>query len=108
MKDFPIIPAGKLSISMRKPVYGVGINDAQYKIKPKVGGKRIECPYYRRWLNMLERCYDARLKERCPTYVGCYVSDEWLLFSNFRAWMCKQDWVGLYLDKDILVSYNKN
>lgn len=56
---------------------------------------------------MLERCYSARYQKKHPTYSGCTVSKEWLTFSNFKAWMEKQDWEGLQLDKDLLTEGNK-
>ena len=95
-----------------KPVCGVGINDADYKVKPKikVDGKWKDlppCPYYRKWVSMLERCYSKRHQKTAQTYVGCTVCDEWLLFSNFRTWMEQQEWEGRPLDKDLLVEDNK-
>jgi len=100
--------ASKSSLSKRKYVYGVGVNDAwyitQYKSKE---GKSLWCPFYVRWKGMLERCYSTKYKEKHTTYVGCTVSEGWLLFSNFRSWMEKQDWKGKQLDKDILVPDNK-
>ena len=56
---------------------------------------------------MLQRCYDSKCQERQPTYVGCTVSAEWLTFSNFRAWMEKQDFKGKQLDKDLLFEGNR-
>ena len=98
-------------------VYGVGINDADYVTQKMetieyVNGKQKqrrvwECPYYRTWSNMLERCYSDKYQERNPTYVGCSVSEEWLRFSSFKRWMEKQDWEGLHLDKDLLFEGNK-
>lgn len=100
-----------------KLVFGVGVNDADYVVKKweeigYVGGKRKKkliwiCPYYRAWVNMLARCYSAKYQETHPTYKGCSVSEEWLTFSNFRAWMETQDWEGKQLDKDLLFEGNK-
>ena len=56
---------------------------------------------------MLGRCYSARLQETRPTYKGCSVSEDWLIFSNFRAWMVSQDWEDKQLDKDLLIEGNK-
>lgn len=56
---------------------------------------------------MFKRCYSKILHERCPTYIGCTVSEDWLTFTNFKAWMKKQDWEGLQLDKDLLFEGNK-
>lgn len=100
-------PAAKQSISNRKPIYGVGINDANYVVVPTVDGKKVWCPYYRAWNSMITRCYSNKLQSRRPTYIGCSVVSEWLTFSIFREWMRSQDWKGNHLDKDILIYGNK-
>jgi len=101
----------------RKLVYGVGINDADYVVQRKVTIGYVngvqkqkmvwECPYYRAWCNMLQRCCSPKFQERWPTYKGCSVSEEWLTFSNFKRWMEKQDFDGMQLDKDLLFNGNK-
>ena len=101
----------------KKLVCGVGINDADYVVGTRevvkcegVEGKRQQlriCPFYRRWADMLKRCYSRKYHESCPTYSDCYVCEEWLTFSNFKAWMEKQDWEDKHLDKDILLVGNK-
>ena len=103
MKEFLEVPAGKESMVRRRPVYGMGINDADYEISR---GNNI-CPFYRKWVNMLERCYCETYQQKQPTYKGCKVCDEWLIFSNFKAWMKNQDWKDKELDKDILIPGNK-
>ena len=100
-----------------KLVYGVGINDADYVTEKKetigyVGGKRRQklvwiCPYYSAWASMLQRCYSSKFQERQPTYKGCSVSEEWLIFSVFKNWMETQNWEGKQLDKDLLFEGNK-
>lgn len=75
-------------------IYGVATNDADYIVR--------RCPFYIRWFKMLERCYSHRWQSRYPTYRGCKVCEEWLIFSNFKTWMETQDWQGKQLDKDIL------
>lgn len=102
----------------KKLVYGVGINDADYPVHEIITigyskeGKRIQrvvwsCPFYNRWQSMLRRCYSHKHQETRPTYIGCSVCDDWLTFSNFKAWMETQDWEGKQLDKDILFPTNK-
>lgn len=100
----------------KKLVCGLGLNDADYVVEKRettgyVGGKRKQktvwiCPYFQTWKNMLNRCSE-KWQERHPTYRGCTVSDEWLTFSNFKAWMATQDWQGKHLDKDLLFEGNK-
>ena len=109
MSEFVETVASKRSISNRKLVFGVGVNDVDYITQPvdHKTGKRLICPFYRRWRDMIRRCYSSQYHETRPTYKDCYVSEEWKYFNNFKAWMKKQDWVGMELDKDILVPGNK-
>jgi hypothetical protein len=93
-------------------VFGIGVNDATYAVTrhEKVNGKdRIvwQCPYYRVWYNMLNRCYSESYLKKYPTYRGCSVCPEWIYFMTFKAWMMTQDFEGKQLDKDILFEGNK-
>lgn len=88
-------------------LYGVGINDADYNITTIVDGKTIRCPYYTVWSNMLARCYSVSYQRKKESYKGCTVCDDWLKFTNFKAWMKDQDWVDKELDKDLLIPDNK-
>lgn len=56
------------SMSKRKPVFGLGINDANYKV--------TGCPYYKKWTNMLMRCYCKTYLDKNPSYEGSSVSEE--------------------------------
>ena len=107
MSKFIEKPASKLSISMRKPICGIAINDSDYLTEISVDGKRVICPIFRVWCNMIRRCYDASLQERNKSYNGCSVSNDWLIFSRFKSWMIKQDYEGKQLDKDIAKNGNK-
>ncbi len=80
-------------------VYGIGINDADYVV--------VNCLYYRKWKQMLRRCYSSNFHVKNPSYIGCIVCEEWKHFSNFKMWMMSQDWEGKELDKDILYAGNK-
>lgn len=101
----------------RKLVWGVGTNDADYVTQERetigyVNGKQLRkqvwvCPHYKTWNHMLQRCYSAKYQEHKPTYKGCTVAEDWLVFSKFKAWAEAQDWEGLQLDKDILIEGNK-
>lgn len=98
-------------------LYGVGINDADYKVRireelPSVNGKRKQkliwiCPYYVTWREMMKRAYSKAVEKIRPNYAEVTVCEEWLRFSNFKAWMEQQDWSSKQLDKDLLVSGNK-
>lgn len=92
---------------MKKPLYGIGISDANYVVCQTIDGKKKICPFYQVWHSMLQRCYSSKLQVRRPTYLGCTVVEEWHSFMAFRAWMIRQDWQGKQLDKDILVAGNK-
>lgn len=95
---------------IKKPIRGVGINDADYPVNPVVKGKRVMCPYYCTWKNMISRCYMEDWKRRPgieTPYIGCTVVKEWHTFSNFKEWMKSQDWQGKNLDKDLKVPGNK-
>lgn len=94
----------------RRKVHGVGINDADYKVGSPVVVNDVQykrCPYYMRWCNMLKRCYSEASLISDPTYRDCEVCVDWLVFSNFRAWMEQQDWQGKHLDKDLLKPSSK-
>lgn len=91
----------------RSTVFGVGINDADYVTSPKINGKQVHCPIYNSWKAMLTRCYSKKYQSKEPTYEGCTVSDDWLVFSRFRNWVLSQNHFGLHLDKDILIFGNK-
>lgn len=104
---FKEIPANKRSLSLRRPVHGVGINDADYFTQIKVGPNKGRCPFYTVWKSMIARCYSDVYHKKQPTYKGCTVCAEWLTFSNFKAWMVKQDWQDNELDKDLINPNNR-
>lgn len=92
---------------MKKLVCGWGVNDADYQVQINnicvVNGVKkyiteFDCPYYRCWGRMVERCNTNRY----PAYANATVCDEWRSFMAFRAWMEQQQWEGNELDKDIL------
>lgn len=96
----------------KKPVYGVGINDASYQVcaYETIAGRQKQlwrCPFYKVWTSMLSRCYSIRFQSINQTYIGCTVCPEWLSFSIFREWMASQPWEENQLDKDVLVPGNK-
>ena len=88
-------------------VCGIGINDSNYQLRKFVGNNYITCIFYSKWKSMLERCYSEKFLLINPTYKGCTVCNDWLLFSNFKRWMESQNHKGLQLDKDIINAGNK-
>ncbi len=66
---------------------------------------------YDTWYDMLKRCYDPYYINKYPTYIDCYVCEEWHNFQNFAEWFYKNYYVcnneQMHLDKDILIKGNK-
>ena len=85
--------------------FNKAINDVK-GVYRTVNGKRVVCPYYARWAQMINRAYNPKFHLVQPTYKGVQVCEKWLTFSNFKVWMQGQNWEGLELDKDILVNGN--
>jgi len=105
--EFVKIKADRRSYSRRRLVHGVGINDADYKCEGTFNGTRAVCPVYRKWKDMLMRCYSKKYQSKQTTYKGCYVCKEWLTFSVFSKWYEKHNVVGYHLDKDLKKKGNK-
>lgn len=67
-----------------------------------------KCPYYVKWVNMLERSLSARFKLINPAYTDVILCEEWLTFSSFRSWCVDYEnkfgvsVTDTYLDKDII------
>ena len=77
-------------------------------------GKNVHTWEYNKWLGMLRRCFDNKLKDRYPTYKDVTCCDRWLCFSYFLEDLeiLKQEYnwdkdEKLTLDKDILHKGNK-
>lgn len=99
--------------SIKNPYYpsvcGVGyFGQGKYKSRGKDKKKTIA---YQIWNGMIKRCYDAYELNKEPTYIDCYVCDEWLCFQNFAEWFYENyyecDNERIQLDKDILIKGNK-
>ena len=100
-------PANAMSIAKRKPLYGVGINDAHYMTTPMENGVTLRDPAYMAWASMVRRAYDQKYHATHPTYSDVAVCKEWRSFSAFRAWWLanyREDW---QLDKDLLTVGNR-
>lgn len=97
-------------MKIKKPLYGVGVNDADYETTVWSDDYReviFRCHFYTTWANMITRCYSWKCLSKHPSYIGCEVHHDWRSFMNFKAWMQKQDWQGNELDKDLLQHGNK-
>ena len=91
----------------RKPLFGVGVNDAGYMTTPMVDGVTLWDPAYRAWSGMLKRAYDPKLHAAFPTYSDVTVCAEWHSFSAFRNWWLNNYREGFSLDKDLLSVGNR-
>ena len=100
-------PATAMSIAQRKPLYGVGANDAHYTTTPTVNGVKLWDPAYVAWSSMMQRAYDKKFHEKNPTYLDVTVCKEWHSFSAFRAWWLDNYKEGCQLDKDFLLIGNR-
>lgn len=87
----------------RSLVYGLGINDCPTPVI--INGVRLKSHSY--WQSMLTRCYSSTFHRDRPSYLGCSVAPEWLLFSTFEKWFKVHYEEGCSLDKDLLVQGNR-
>ena len=101
--NYPISGRGR----NRKPVYGVGTNDADYMTIPKVNGVALWDPAYSAWVSMIRRAYSQKYHASRPTYSGVTVCKEWHSFSAFRAWWLANYREGFQCDKDMLSVGNR-
>ena len=97
--------AGYSTRFVKSKVYGVGVDDTDYKKECRVvkGGRSTiiwYCEIFSRWKNMLRRCYT----NGDPCYSDVVVCDDWLYFSNYKNWFDGLDKppYEFDVDKDIL------
>lgn len=73
----------------------------------KING--IKKKSYMVWYSMIQRCYKESEINK-PTYIPCYVCDEWLCYENFEKWFNENYYIvgneEMCLDKDILCKHN--
>lgn len=63
--------------------------------------------FYTVWLGVLMRCYNKRVHDLQPTYIGCSICDDWKSLTKFKEWFDDNYVEGYSLDKDLLVNGNK-
>lgn len=95
------------SLKLRKPVCGVGINDADYCVSPRMNGKQVRCPAYASWVSMFFRCLGESALAKRPNYSDVSICDEWRSFMAFRSWWIENQVDGWQLDKDLLIPGSK-
>ena len=99
MTNFPYRPIERVP---RKPMLGVGIMDAPYKVQLPHLGKIHYCPYYKAWASMLRRCYGKNYSHLTPMTV----CEEWQTFTTFRAWAEERYRDGLVLCHTVVTEDN--
>lgn len=97
---------GEVTNVYDKTVYNVGyLGEGIHKGNKKYGYCFII------WASMLERCYNKKKQQKCPTYTKCTVYEEWHNFQNFAQWFDENYYTinneKMSLDKDILYKGNK-
>lgn len=79
--------------------------------KYDVGKNKKHTKVYTTWHSMISRCYDPYYLNKYPTYINCYVCNEWHNFQNFAKWYEENYYEieneKMHLDKDILFKGNK-
>ena len=91
---------------MIRLVCGVGINDGKYP--SWVNGKTPK--EYAVWNSLLNRCYNPKVQQEKPSYVGCSVSKNFKNYHYFYEWCQNQmgfGQEGFQLDKDLILKGNK-
>ena len=91
-------------------VYGKGYLGADFKKYPTREDNKDSITY-KKWIDMIRRCYDEKSLQKRPSYRECEVYKKWLNYSEFAKWMKKRyytlDGQIMHLDKDILYKNNK-
>lgn len=79
-------------------VFGFGVNDLYYS---DCHPDEVSVQLWHIWKNMIQSCYcPIKLKEK-PTHELWSVSQDWVRFSDFLKWACKQDWEGKILSRGV-------
>ena len=98
---------GNVKSHFTPSVYGIGVTG----LEPTRDEAGEMLDSYICWNSMLKRCYSTKLQKKYPTYKGCYVSEGWLYYHNFKNWYNENyyeiDGKTSQLDKDILIKNNK-
>ena len=78
----------------KKLVYGVGLDDSEYKMMVSADGIQILCPIYNDWYVMIRNCYSDEWHDENPqddpNVSWPTVCLEWRVFSQFKFWLLEQ------------------
>lgn len=103
MNDIRYKPDTFITVKITPTVCDIG-----YHGKPGVSSGSLA---YRKWNNMILRCYSKNEQKRYSGYKDCTVCKEWHNFSNFEKWFndnyYKIEGERMDLDKDILFKGNR-
>ena len=94
LKTISVSKVGKTRNDMKKVLYGRAFCDSETSIR--------KLKSYNVWTGILDRCFNVAFQEKEPTYKGCLICDEWLLFSTFKEWFDTHYIDGFEIDKDLL------
>ena len=99
---------GNIKNPYHKVICGIGyIGEGKYK----TSDNKKHAKAYDVWIAMINRCYDPYYLNKYPTYIDCYVCDEWHCFQNFAEWFYKNYYEveneTMHMDKDIICKGNK-
>ncbi len=89
----------------RKPIYGFGINDAEYVTQSP--SRNWCCIHNKTWQGVLRRSLSLKFKNWKQSYLECKVSESWKYFTDYLEWSIENYVEGWELDKDILIPQNK-
>lgn len=95
------IPASPGSLSKRKTMFDMYINDAPFNTSITRSGNRLNHEGYQAWIHMIHRSC-GKVSTHYPSYQGVSVCDEWRYFMNFRSWWVENYREGWCLDKDLI------
>lgn len=90
-------------------LYGQGCNTLGFMGK---GSKDlVTTKAYKKWQEMMKRCYNTKFLVNNTSYLGCTVAPEWKDFKNFLNWYVSKIThdiqLSYALDKDIIHEGNK-
>lgn len=94
LRYLSVSKTGKTRNDIKKVLYGCAFCDSEVSVR----GLRS----YRVWRGILDRCFNVAFQEKEPTYKGCSICNEWLLFSAFEEWFNNHYVEGFEIDKDLL------
>lgn len=94
LKTISVSKVGKTRNDMKKVLFGCAFCDSKTSIRKKKS--------YHVWRGVLDRCFNVTFQEKEPTYKGCSICNEWLVFSAFEEWFDNHYVEGFEIDKDLL------